>query len=92
MTEAKHSFRVQASAEVPGKLRQVMIEAKHTFRVQPNTEVPGEVGEEALVVQVVAQQLRKRAGTHGLAVDVLVHHIPHLQHLLQRPDVCLEPC
>ena len=61
-----------------------------TFRVQPHAEVPGEVREESLVVQVVAQELCQCTGTHGLPVDVLVHHVPGLQHLLERPDVCLE--
>ena len=61
-----------------------------TFRVQTHTQIPGEVGEEALVVQVVAQQLCEGTGAHGLPMNVLIHHIPGLQHLLQSPDVRLE--
>mmetsp|Transcript_46629 Transcript_46629/g.118977 ORF Transcript_46629/g.118977 Transcript_46629/m.118977 type:complete len:301 (+) Transcript_46629:71-973(+) len=53
-------------------------------------EVEGVVGEEPLVVQRVAQQLRHSGAAHGLVVAVLVHHLPRGEQLLQRLEVGLE--
>ena len=62
----------------------------HTFLIQPSTEVEGVVGEEPLVVQGVAQQLRHGSHAHGPPVRELVLDPPLLDHLVQRPRVCLE--
>ena len=65
---------------------------KGTFLIQTTCQVPGVVREEALVVQCVAQQLRKGSDAHRSAMVVLVRDISHLHQLLQRADVSLEAC
>lgn len=61
-----------------------------TFLVQAAHEVVSIVGEEALVVQRVADQLRHGCHAHGLAVAVLVHDVLELQRLLQLLAIRLE--
>lgn len=61
-----------------------------TLVVHAADEVEGVVGEEPLVVQRVAQQLRHSGAAHGLVVAVLVHHLPRGEQLLQRLEVGLE--
>ena len=61
-----------------------------TLLVQAADHVVAVVGEEALVVQRVAQQLSDRAAGHRLGVAVLVHHVPEEQLLLQPAAVGLK--
>ena len=61
-----------------------------TLAIQPAHHVVAVVGEEALVVQGVAEHLSHGCAAHGLLMTVLVHHMPKLQQLLQPAAIGLE--
>lgn len=61
-----------------------------TLLVKAGADVEGVVGEEAFVVEGVAQQLRAGGHAHGPAVVELVLDVALLQHLVQRARIGLE--
>lgn len=62
-----------------------------TLLIKAGADVEGVVGEEALVVEGVAQQLRAGCHAQGPPVIELVADVALLQHLVQRARIRLEP-